>query len=99
MPKEEDKIKPQMKLEVQSDEVTAQGIYSNLAGIAHSETEFIMDFLFLYPNQSKAKLKSRIIATPVHAKRFLAALGENIRKYEERFGPIEEKSAPPYAHG
>lgn len=97
MPKEEEK--PQIKLEIQADENVSQGIYSNLAGIAHSEMEFIMDFLFLYPNQPKAKLKARIIATPAHAKRFLAALSENIKKYEDRFGIIEEKSAPPYAHG
>lgn len=99
MPKEEKDEKHQIKLEIETDEEVSQGIYSNLAGIAHSETEFIMDFLFLYPNKPKAKLKARIIATPSHAKRFLAALTENIRKYEERFGTIEEKSAPPYAHG
>jgi hypothetical protein len=99
MTDKDEKNKPSVKLEIQSDDDIAQGIYSNLAGIAHSENEFIIDFLFLYPNQPKARLKTRIIASPAHAKRFLAALTENIRKYEEKFGVIEDKAAPPYAHG
>lgn len=81
-----------MQLEVQMDEATSQGIYANLAGVTHSETEFIFDFLFLQPNQPKAKLRSRIISSPVHTKRFLAALLENIKRYEERFGVIPERA-------
>ena len=87
----QDANKP-MQLEVQMDEVTAQGNYANLAGVTHSETEFIFDFLFLQPKQPKAKLRSRIISSPVHTKRFLAALLENIKRYEERFGVIPERA-------
>ncbi|HOX21910.1 MAG TPA: DUF3467 domain-containing protein [Elusimicrobiales bacterium] len=95
----ENPIPPQqMQLQVEMDDATAQGIYSNLAGIAHNEAEFVLDFLFLQPGQPKARLRSRIIASPVHAKRFLSALGDNIRKYEERFGLIIDRSAPPQAH-
>jgi hypothetical protein len=86
-----DHSKP-MQLEVQMDEATSQGIYANLAGVTHSETEFIMDFLFLQPNQPKAKLRARIISSPVHTKRLLAALVENIKRYEERFGVIPERA-------
>ncbi len=81
-----------IQLEVQMDEATAQGIYANLAGVTHSETEFIFDFLFLQPNQPKAKLRARIISSPVHTKRFLNALLENIKRYEERFGVIPERA-------
>jgi len=81
----------QIQLEIQMDDNTAQGIYTNLAGITHSETEFIFDFLFIQPNQPKAKLRARIISSPIHTKRFLMALMENIRKYEERFGKIPER--------
>ena len=81
-----------MQLEVQMDETTAQGLYANLAGVTHSETEFIFDFLFLQPNQPKAKLRSRVISSPVHTKRFMAALVENIKRYEERFGVIPERA-------
>jgi len=88
----------QLQLQVEMDDATAQGLYANLAGIAHNETEFILDFLFLQPNQPKAKLRSRIISSPVHAKRFLVALSENIRKYEERFGLIVDRAAAPQAH-
>ena len=96
----EDKKLPKqpVQLEIDVDDATAQGIYANLAGVAHSETEFILDFLFLQPNQPKAKLRTRVISSPAHTKRFLAALSENIRKYEEKFGVIVEKSVIPQAH-
>ena len=87
----QDPNKP-IQLEVQMDEVTAQGLYANLAGVTHSETEFIFDFLFLQPNQPKAKLRARVISSPVHTKRFLSALVENIKRYEERFGVIPERA-------
>ena len=81
-----------LQLEVQMDEASAQGVYANLAGVTHSETEFIFDFLFLQPNQPKAKLRARVISSPVHTKRFLAALLENIKRYEDRFGAIPERA-------
>lgn len=87
----QDPSKP-MQLEVQMDEATSQGVYANLAGVTHSETEFIFDFLFLQPNQPKAKLRTRVISSPVHTKRFIAALLENIKRYEERFGAIPERA-------
>ena len=66
-----------------SDEV-AQGTYSNLAIIAHSASEFILDFIRIVPGMQKAKVKSRIILTPDNAKRLLFALQDNIRKFEEQ---------------
>lgn len=91
MTEEKEKGKKSMQLQVDVDDQTAQGIYSNLAGVTHSETEFIFDFLFLQPNQPKAKLRARIISNPVHTKRFMSALKENIKRYEQRFGQIPER--------
>jgi hypothetical protein len=88
-----------VQLEIDVDDAIAQGIYANLAGVAHNETEFIMDFLFVQPGKPKARLRSRIISSPAHTKRFLLALSDNIRKYEERFGVIVDKAAVPQAHG
>jgi len=82
------------QLSIEIDDVTAQGMYCNLAFIAHSEQEFIMDFMFLSPQQPKAKVRSRIITSPKHAKRFLSALMDNIKKYEAHFGPIPPDAAP-----
>ena len=79
--------KPEIKIEI--DENTAQGVYANLAMIGHSEDEFIIDFIFLQPQNPKAKVRSRIVTSPGHAKRFLAALKENIAKYEAHFGEIK----------
>lgn len=70
-----------------SDEI-AQGIYSNLAIISHSTSEFVIDFIRIVPGVPKAKVKSRIILTPEHAKRLLMALKDNIDKFEQQNGPI-----------
>ena len=71
----------QIQIEL-SDEI-AQGTYTNLAVIAHSTSEFILDFIRIVPGATKAKVKSRIILTPDNAKRLLLALQDNIRKFEE----------------
>ncbi len=80
----------QMNIELTDD--IAQGIYSNLAVISHSSSEFILDFIRLMPGVPKAKVQSRIILTPEHAKRLLSALQDNISKYEMQFGPINKVS-------
>jgi len=71
---------------------TAEGIYSNLAIIAHSTSEFVIDFVRIMPGMPKANVKSRIILTPEHAKRLLQALQENVAKYESQFGSIKSPS-------
>lgn len=78
-----------------SDEI-AQGIYSNLAIISHSTSEFVIDFIRIVPGVPKAKVKSRIILTPEHAKRLLMALNDNIDKYEQQNGPIRLQNDPGY---
>ena len=78
------------KLNIELPEEVAEGIYSNLAMITHSNTEFVIDFIRLMPGVPKAKVKSRILLTPVHAKRLFQALSGNIRKYEAQHGTIKE---------
>jgi hypothetical protein len=88
-------VKPnQLNIEL-SDEI-AEGIYSNLAIISQSHSEFILDFIRLLPNVPKAKVKSRIILTPHHAKKLLKALSDNIEKFENQFGEIQEQENPPF---
>lgn len=72
-----------------SDEI-AGGIYANLAIITHSNSEFIVDFIRMMPGVPKAKVKSRIILTPQHAKRLMNALQDNIKKFEASFGDIQD---------
>ena len=76
------------QINIELSEDVAEGVYSNLAMIAHSNSEFVVDFIRLMPGLSKAKVKSRIILTPEHAKRLLQALADNINRYEETFGEI-----------
>ena len=86
--------KPNISIEV-SPEV-ARGHYSNLAIISHSGSEFILDFAQMLPgNNNNAKICSRIIMTPEHAKRLLSALSDNVEKYESQFGAIDFKHAKP----
>lgn len=84
----------QQQLQVEIDEAVARGVYTNLALITHSETEVILDFLFLQPQTPKAKVLTRLISSPVHAKRLLWALKDNVEKYEARYGPIAAGEAP-----
>ncbi len=78
------------KINIELSEEIAEGKYANLAMIAHSNSEFVIDFIRLMPGLPKAKVKSRIILTPDHAKRLLAALQENIDKYEASYGDIKQ---------
>ncbi len=77
-------------LQIEITPEVADGIYSNLAIIANSPSEFIFDFAKILPGSEKAKVCSRVIMTPIHAKRLLKALAENVNKYESLFGEIEE---------
>lgn len=84
----------QQQINVDLPEDIAEGIYSNLAMIAHSNSEFVVDFIRMMPGVPKASVKSRIIITPEHAVRFLAALQDNIDRYEENFGTIKQQEGP-----
>lgn len=83
------------QVNIELPDETAEGTYSNLAVISHSPSEFVIDFIRMMPNLPKAKVKSRIIMTPQHAKRLLAALSENIERYEDAFGEIEVREPQP----
>lgn len=82
------------QINIELDEATADGIYSNLAIINHSNTEFVVDFVALMPGVLKAKVKSRIILTPQHAKRLVQALADNIQRFESLHGEIREGEQP-----
>ncbi|HIS10042.1 MAG TPA: DUF3467 domain-containing protein [Candidatus Avibacteroides excrementipullorum] len=75
-------------IKIVMDENVGQGTYSNLAMVAHSQSEFVLDFLRVVPGVKTARVHSRIIMTPEHAKRLLRALGENIKNYEHVNGEI-----------
>lgn len=90
----EDNNKPaQMNINIELPEKVAEGIYSNLAIITHSNSEFIIDFIRIMPGVPKAKVKSRILLTPQHAKRLLKALKENMTRYEQIHGIVDDSDA------
>jgi hypothetical protein len=95
MANEKDEKPVQNQINIELSEEIAEGIYSNLAMIAHSNSEFVIDFIRLMPGVPKAKVKSRVVITPEHAKRLLAALKDNISKYEAAFGPIKQTNDVP----
>lgn len=86
--------KKQGQINIELDENIAQGIYSNLAIINHSQSEFVVDFVNIMPGAPKSKVKSRIILTPQHAKRFLKALNDNIKRFEKNHGEIKDFEQP-----
>lgn len=87
--------KKQGQINIELDDKTAEGTYSNLAIINHSVSEFVVDFVNIMPGTPKAKVKSRIILTPQHAKRLLKALHDNVNRFEKAHGEIKEYDQPP----
>lgn len=85
----------QQQLDIELSQEIAEGIYSNLAIINHSVSEFIVDFIKIMPGLPKANVKSRIILTPQHAKRLMKALAENIHRFEQAHGEIKDYEQPP----
>ncbi|GAA4377267.1 DUF3467 domain-containing protein [Hymenobacter koreensis] len=85
----------QQQINIELSEDIAEGEYANLAMIAHSSSEFVIDFIRLMPGLPKAKVKARVVITPEHAKRLLNALADNIERYERSFGPIKVQGDMP----
>ena len=77
---------PSLQIELSED--VAEGVYTNLVMIAHNPEEFVLDFIRVLPGVPKARVKARVIVTPGHAKRLLAALADNLSKYEAQYGEI-----------
>jgi hypothetical protein len=76
-------------IQFQIDDPIAQGVYTNIVLINHTENDFVLDFAYLQPTTPLAKVRARVISSPRHTKRLLLALQHNLEKYEERFGKIE----------
>jgi hypothetical protein len=86
----QDNNQVQNQLNIEISEEIAEGQYANLAIITHSNTEFVVDFINIMPGAPKAKVKSRIVLTPQHAKRLMKALIDNIKKFEQVNGTIKD---------
>ncbi len=87
----QDQQNPEQQLNIELSEEMADGTYANLAIITHSFAEFVIDFVNVMPNVPKAKVKSRIVMTPQHAKRLMKALIDNVKRYESQNGIIKEQ--------
>ena len=87
--------KDNQQLNIELDQEIAEGTYSNLAIINHSVSEFVVDFINVMPGVPKAKVKSRIVLTPQHAKRLTKALAENVQRFEKAHGEIKDYEQPP----
>ena len=82
----------EQKIDIHLTEEVAQGVYPNVAIITHSHAEFILDFVSMMPGLPKGTVRSRVIMTPQNAKRLMAALNENIQKFEQNHGKIKENT-------
>ena len=84
----------QHSINIELPEAVAEGIYSNLFLVAHSPSEFVVDFARILPGPPKGKVQARIVMTPAHAKSLAAILQENLSRYERNFGPITPSAGP-----
>ncbi|HMK03208.1 MAG TPA: DUF3467 domain-containing protein [Ferruginibacter sp.] len=81
------------QINIEISEEVSEGVYANLAIITHSHAEFVIDFVNVMPGTPKSKVKSRIILTPFHAKRFMKAITDNVKKFEAANGNIQDMEA------
>jgi len=84
-----------VQVQIHIEDAVAQGIYVNLALVNHTETEFVIDAMYLQPQVPKATVRARLISSPKHTKRLLMALEENVRRFEERHGTIDVSGPNP----
>lgn len=84
----DEKTPKTVQVEVDIPDELAMGAYCNLARVSHTATEFVLDGVFLPPQSRKAKVRARLILSPIHAKFLQAALAANIKMYEDKFGAI-----------
>ncbi|MBK9515396.1 MAG: DUF3467 domain-containing protein [Flavobacteriales bacterium] len=94
MADQKEQPRPANQLNIEISEEVADGIYSNLAIITHSNSEFVLDFVRVMPGVPKAKVRARILLTPQHAKRLMRALADNVQKFEQVHGQIRETEMP-----
>jgi hypothetical protein len=85
-----------VQLQIEIDPATANGAFVNMALVNHTETEFTLDLIYVQPQAPKAIVRARAITTPKHMKRLLAALQDNVTKYEARFGKIDVGEMPTF---
>ena len=85
---------PNQQIQIKASDDALQGNYSNLMQVTHLSEEFILDFMNIYPFQNLGVLNARVIVSPGHLKRMVAALDENLKRYEETHGTIETAQAP-----
>lgn len=92
-------IQKPVQVKIELDPETAQGMYVNMAMVNHSENEFTLDFIYVQPQEPKGKVRARIITSPKHAKRMLAALQDAVGGFERKFGPIDAGGGSPDPSG
>jgi hypothetical protein len=97
----ENQNQDQQQINIELTEEMADGTYANLAIITHSFAEFVIDFVNVMPGIPKAKVKSRVVMTPQHAKKLMRALIDNVKRYETQNGVIkdQETSGLPFTFG
>ena len=91
----DDKQQGQVQIQIKLDEEMAQGVYANMAMVNHTDAEFILDFIWVQPQAPQAAVRSRVITSPRHMKRLVAAMQENLAKYEAQHGVVDMGGAPP----
>ena len=95
----DEKQQGQVQIQIKLDDDVAQGVYANMAMVNHTDAEFILDFIWVQPQAPQASVRSRVITSPRHMKRLVAAMQENLAKYEAQHGQVDMGVAPPPVGG
>lgn len=84
----------EQQIQIRASDELIRGVYANAMQVAHTKEEFVLDFLNLFPHQGVGAVTARVITSPGHIKRIVAALADNIKKYEQQFGPLSPADQP-----
>ncbi len=84
----------QQQIQIKVPDDVLKGIYANAMQVTHTQEEFVLDFLNLSPHHGVGIVSSRVIISPGHLKRIIAALQDNVKKYEDRFGKVAQANEP-----
>jgi len=88
---------PGKQIQIKAKDEILEGRYANVAQVSHTKEEFVLDFMSIFP--PVGTLNSRVIMSPGHFKRMIAAMQDNLQKYEQKFGSITKADEPDTIHG
>jgi hypothetical protein len=80
------------QVQIKATDEKLKGEYANVMRVQHTKEEFVLDFMNIF--EQRGTLNARVIVSPGHFKRMLAAMADNLAKYESQFGSVTPSDSP-----